>query len=460
MKQHDERPSRRTTTLLLHARGLAASVPLLALSLGCAAQEAETAQEPTFWQDVAPITASKCTACHQEGGLAPFRLDDYISAKARAGAIDDAVRGGHMPPFLVKHDGSCGDFKDDETLTAEELDVIHRWATGARAEGDRAGAPPTPPVPTLEGGVDYMTPPITPLVDPADPLAAHDEWRCFPVDPSLDADRFITGYQVTPGVRSIVHHVTVYRVTPSEASLAEGKTNQDVMTELDDASPDRPGWECFGGPADELPFQPLFAWAPGQDVVEFPGGTGAPVSAKDAFVVQVHYNIHDHAGASAEDSTRLRLRYEDTVERRAVFVGDDGFMTTLFEPDGPDTLPPGQQDAAYTWRRTRAELALDPGLPPIEVLGVMPHMHERGRTFDLRVASGTQESCIARVNDWDVHWQGVYWYRTPPLLDPSSSLEVTCTFDTRDAEAPVLPGWGTQNEMCNLNLLVALPMTP
>jgi hypothetical protein len=87
-------------------------------------------------------------------------------------------------------------------------------------------------------------------------------------------------------------------------------------------------------------------------------------------------------------------------------------------------------------------------------------MHERGRTFDIRVASGAQESCIARVEDWDVHWQNVYWYRTPPLLDPGSSLEVTCTFDTRDAQDPVLPGWGTQNEMCNANIMVALPITP
>ncbi|WP_437730479.1 hypothetical protein [Sorangium sp. So ce1335] len=447
----------RPTTLLFHARGLAAAAPL-ALALGCAAEE--MASEPTFWQDVAPITASKCASCHQEGGLGPFRLDDYASAKARAGAIDDAVQGGHMPPFLVAHDGSCGDFQADETLTAEELDTIHRWAAGARAEGDRAGAPPTPPVPTLEGGVDYMTPPITPVADPADPLAAYDEWRCFPVDPGLDTDRFITGYQVTPGVRSIVHHVTVYRVTPSEPSLVEGKTNQDLMTELDGASPDRPGWECFGGPSDGLPFEPLFAWAPGQNVVEFPVGTGAPISSKDHFVVQVHYNLHDRADASAEDSTRLRLRYEDTVERRAVFLGADGLLTSLFEPDGPDTLPPRQENAAYTWSLTRAELGLDAALPPIEVLGVMPHMHELGRTFDVRVASGEQESCIARVDDWDVHWQGMYWYRTPPLLDPSSSIEVTCSYDTRGAKEPVLPGWGTQNEMCNANILVALPMAP
>lgn len=440
------------------ARGLAALAPI-AISIGCTTAQ-EPDPEPTFWQDVAPITASKCVACHQEGGIAPFPLDDYASAKARAGAIDDAVQGGHMPPFLVTHDGTCGDFKDEPTLSAAELDVIHRWATGARAEGSRAGAPPLPPVPTLENAVDYKTPAIMPVADPANPLAAYDEWRCFHVDPGVDADRFITGYQVTPGVPSIVHHMTVYLVAPSDASLVEGKTNQDLMTELDEASPDRPGWECFGGPSDGMLFQPAFAWAPGQLVVDFPSGTGAPVRPKDHFVVQVHYNLHDPAGAGATDSTLLRVRYEETVQKRAVFIGYDGLMASLFEPDGPDTLPPGQKEAPYSWTATRAELGLDPALQLIEVLGVMPHMHERGRTFDLRVESGAQESCIARVNDWDVHWQGVYWYRTPPTLDAGSSLKLTCTFDTSDATSPVLPGWGTQNEMCNANILVAMPAAP
>jgi hypothetical protein len=312
----------------------------------------------------------------------------------------------------------------------------------------------------LEGGIDYKTPPIAPMVDPADPLAAYDEWRCFQVDPGVASDRFITGYQVTPGAPAIVHHVTVYLVTPSEASLVDGKTNQDLMTELDAASPDRPGWGCFGGPGDGMPFQPVFGWAPGQVVVEYPRGTGAPITSKNHFVVQVHYNLHGQSGAAPTDSTLVRLRYEDSVERRAVFIGYDGLLFSLFEPDGPDTLPPGQADVPYTWTRTRTELELDPALPPLEVLGVMPHMHERGRTFDLRVESGAEESCIARVNDWDVHWQDVYWYKTPPMLDAASSLKLTCTFDTRGAVGPVLPGWGTQNEMCNANILVALPASP
>ena len=451
---------RGTCTKHVSALHPAALLPFTLL-FGCAQPEPTAPPEPTFWRDVAPITAAKCVGCHQEGGIAHFPLDDYEHAKARAGAIDDAVQGGHMPPFLVTHDGSCGDFQDDATLTTEELDILHRWATGARAEGDPADAPTSPPIPELEGATEYQTPLITPVVDPSDPLAAHDEYRCFPVDPGITSDQFITGYQVTPGNPTIVHHAAVYMVTASAASYVEGKTNQDLMDEYDQASPGRPGWDCFGGPGDALVHRAIpVIWAPGQGVIEYPGGSGVQITPEDRLVIQIHYNLHDHAGAGATDSTRVRLRYADAVQRPAVFISYDGLLFSVFNPEGPDSLPPGQKDAAYTWSQTRAELELDPALPPLEVLGVMPHMHERGRTYTLHAKSGARDDCITRVNDWDVHWQGMYWYRTPPMLDASSSLELTCTYDTSDAESPVLPGWGTQNEMCTASLLVALPPAP
>lgn len=445
-------------TKLMSAARAAALLPL-ALALGCAQSEPErdARPEPTFWQDVAPITVSKCAGCHQEGGIAPFPLDDYASTKARAGAIDDAVRSGHMPPFLLARDGTCGDFEDDAALTAEELDVIHRWATGARAEGTPVDIA-RPEIPSLEGAIEYETPLIAPIIDPSNPLGAEDEYRCFAMDPGIPGERFITGYQVTPGEPSIVHHVTVFVVNPSAASDIEGKTNGDLMAEYDDASPDRDGWDCFGAAGEGIRLESYpVTWAPGQVVVEYPGGAGIPVAPSDRLVVQVHYNLHHQKAPGVMDSTRIRLRYAETVKRRAFPLSSDLFLMSLFRPEGPDTLPPGQAAAAYTWKETRTALGVDPALPPLEVLGVMPHMHERGRTLELRLESEERDECIARVDDWDMHWQQLYWYRTPRVLSESSSLELTCVYDTSGDSSPVLPGWGTGNEMCTAVLLLALP---
>jgi hypothetical protein len=34
---------------------------------------------------------------------------------------------------------------------------------------------------------------------------------------------------------------------------------------------------------------------------------------------------------------------------------------------------------------------------------------------------------------------------------------VTCDYDTASAQAPVLPGWGTGNEMCLTTLFLTVP---
>jgi hypothetical protein len=438
---------------------LVAGMVGLATMFGCGSEAAEPSQ-PTFWRDVAPIMAAKCVRCHQENGIAPFRLDDFASAQLHASSIDRETQSGHMPPFLVTHDESCGDFRDEETLTAEELTTIHAWATGARAEGIRVEIR-RPPVPSLADATEYKTPSIIPIADPTNPLGAEDEYRCFPVEPGITGDRFITGYQVVPGNAAVVHHVSVYVVTPSAASYLEGKSNAALMKAYDEASPDRPGWDCFGAAGEGITFQSFpVTWAAGQLVVEYPDGAGISVAPTDRFVVQMHYNLHERANAGAADSTAIRLRYADRVARRALSLGHDPFLGTLFGTGAPDMLPPGQEQAPYTWTNTREEMGIDASLPPLEMLGIMPHMHGRGRRYELWLSSPGRDQCIARVNDWDIHWQGIYWYRTPPILDAGSSLRLTCTYDTRGTVHPVMPGWGSANEMCLATALLALPPAP
>jgi hypothetical protein len=442
----------------------ATQLPMVVWMLGSAVvgcgSEAAAESPPTFWQDVAPIMAAKCVRCHQADGIAPFRLDDFVTAKAYAAPIDRATQGGHMPPFLVTHDGTCGDFHDEEALTARELETIHRWATGVKAEGVRAESRRSV-IPSLAPAAEYRTPLITPIADATNPLGAEDEYRCFPIDPAIFADRFITGYQVVPGNAAIVHHVSVYVVAPSAPSYLEGKTNQDLMAAYDEASPHRPGWDCFGAAGDGITFRSFpVTWAAGQLVIEYPDGAGIAVAPTDRFVVQMHYNLHSRPGAGAADSTLIRLRYTDTVQRRALSLGHDAFLATLFRPEGPDMLPPGEKETSYTWSNTREEMGFDPGTPPLQMLGIMPHMHQRGRTYELHLLSAEKDECIARVNDWDVHWQGIYWYKTRPVLNASSSLRLTCTYDTEGMVGPLLPGWGSGNEMCLATALLAPPPTP
>lgn len=421
---------------------------------GPAADGPVTGQALTFWQDVAPVMNQRCVRCHQEGGIGPFPLDNYATARMRAPQIAAAVASDRMPPFLVKHDGTCGNFDDSEALTPTEKAIIVGWAQGSKAEGTPV-ARALPAKPALEGGQELRTPMFAPERQ-GGAVAEFDEYRCFSVEAGHATDKFITGYDVVPGNAAIVHHALLFVVDPA-APGAGGKTNGQLIQELDDATPGRAGWPCFGAAGEGIDVESVpVTWAPGQGVVSYPAGMGVRLRPTDKLVVQIHYNLAEASSVGMKDSTTVRVRLADAVDRRIVNLLPDPLLDSLATPM-PDVLPPGMSSYPYTWTRTAAQIGLR-GVPFADLVGVMPHMHERGRTQVLQVTEGAAApQCLSSVPRWDFHWQKAYFYREPVRLKPDSQLQVTCTYDTAADATPVLPGWGTRNEMCLTVLFLALP---
>jgi hypothetical protein len=155
------------------------------------------------------------------------------------------------------------------------------------------------------------------------------------------------------------------------------------------------------------------------------------------------------------DETRVRLELQSRVERQATFLLHDPFLGTL-DDDPPDMLEPGNPAVRYTWTSTAGQMGIPPGLP-IEVLNVVPHMHERGRKFMIEFRRDGSFECQGRIDRWDFNWQRIYSYLQPLALDSESAVRVGCEYDTSADTAPVMPGWGTRNEMCELTLGVVFP---
>ena len=229
----------------------------------------------TFWSDVAPIYNNKCVRCHQQGGIAPFRLDNYADAKAYSTLEKARVNQGTMPPYFMVHDGTCQNFQDDITLSDQQKATINAWVDGGTPEGTPTSPLTLPPQPSLPNASDVATPSFMP-VPQGGALAEFDEYRCFVMDWPHTGDGFLTGYEVSPGDAAIVHHVIGFVVDP--AAMGDGgRTNAAIMQDLQAQSPDRIGWPCFGGAGDGVnPTGLPIAWAPGQGVVTFPDGHGGP----------------------------------------------------------------------------------------------------------------------------------------------------------------------------------------
>lgn len=412
---------------------------------------------PTFWQDVAPIYFDSCVQCHRAGGIAPFVLDDYASAKTWATASAMAVDQRTMPPWLVTDDGSCGSFADSRALGPDAIATIVAWSDAGAPEGTVRDDLAAAPLAGLDDGVNTIiemaSPAFAPIAEGTE-YAQTDEYRCFVLDPGVGADTLITGYEVAPGNDALVHHVLVFDVDPS-LEVGPGETNGDRIAALDAESPDRDGWPCFGAAGDGTePGGVPVSWAPGQGATRYPEGTGYRVPEGSMLITQIHYNLAAIDGEAPPVSTTVRMRVAPSVEREGFFNLPDPFLDTLFEGT-PATLEAGQEAVDYTWEFDVDPLLADVGIPGLDLFGVLPHMHGYGRSlrFDVVHDDGT-ETCGVEVPQWDFDWQLYYFYTSPVRLTAGDSVRVTCTYDTRGATEAVLPGWGTNNEMCLLGMFV------
>ena len=126
-------------------RKLAGGVMLLP-AMGLLTVESLTAQERddqvTFTRDIAPLLQENCQVCHQEGGIGPMPLFTYQQARQFAPLIKFKVQSLQMPPWPVDQTVGIQDFKEDKSLTEEEVETFIQWVDSGTPEGDPANMPP------------------------------------------------------------------------------------------------------------------------------------------------------------------------------------------------------------------------------------------------------------------------------------------------------------------------------
>jgi len=126
------KPAMTRPMAVLAALGIWFAAPL-AVS-GDAAQRTPT-PIPTFSRDVAPIFYANCVSCHRPGEVAPMSLITYRDVRPWASAIREKVTARVMPPWHADRDH--GTFRNDQSLTAKEIDTIATWVTAGAREGDQ-----------------------------------------------------------------------------------------------------------------------------------------------------------------------------------------------------------------------------------------------------------------------------------------------------------------------------------
>ena len=102
---------------------------------------ADSTKQVTFSKDVAPIFQKKCQECHQPNSIAPMSLITYQEARPWARSIKERVATHQMPPWHIDKTVGVQHFKNDISLSDEQIDTIVQWVDAGAPQGDPKDMP-------------------------------------------------------------------------------------------------------------------------------------------------------------------------------------------------------------------------------------------------------------------------------------------------------------------------------
>jgi hypothetical protein len=369
----------------------------------------------TFCKDVAPIAFRRCYECHRPGEIGPFDISDLNEVRGWASMILEVVAEKRMPPWHANPEH--GSFKNARYMPDEEVAVLRAWVDAGAPLGDPQDMPEKPA--SISGWRLPKEPDLVVAMGSKPfpiPASGSVEYQYFVVDPQLDSDRWVSAAQVVPGNPSVVHHAIAF-IRPPDGTDMSGI-----------------GW--------------LTAYVPGQRATLFPPGYARKVPAGSKFVFQMHYTPN---GAEQSDLTQVGVNWIDASE-----VTHEVFTVVGLEQDFE--IPPHARHHSV-----ESDIRWFPKYGSL--LAASPHMHLRGKSFQLVAKSQAGTSVLLDVPKYDFNWQHTYEWSEPLPLNSIESLTMTAGFDN-SSHNPSNPNaaeyvmWGDQTweEMAVAFLEVTRPV--
>jgi hypothetical protein len=171
--------------------------------------------QPTFAKDVAPIFQRSCQTCHHQGTSAPMSLVTYEEVRPWAKSIRQRVANREMPPWHLDKTVGIRHYKNDRSLSDDEIATVVRWADHGAPLGNPADLPPAlafrPESDWFIGEPDLK---VTTPNDFVMYANGPDWWIDQYADVVIPEDRWIKAMEIKPSNPKIVHHVVIYVIEP------------------------------------------------------------------------------------------------------------------------------------------------------------------------------------------------------------------------------------------------------
>src|SRR5262245_8577956 len=128
--------------MIMNVRNLTSRAVLVAFLLAPgAAIAADAPRAATFTKDIAPIFQEKCESSHRTGSIRPMSLVTYQEGRPWAQSIASRIKARQMPPWHLDKTIGIQKFKNDRSLSDEQIDTILRWVAAGAPQGDPKDMP-------------------------------------------------------------------------------------------------------------------------------------------------------------------------------------------------------------------------------------------------------------------------------------------------------------------------------
>jgi hypothetical protein len=396
---------------------------LRVVSLGCIAGVITLAAPATFNKDVLPILQQNCQSCHRPGEVAPMSLLTYTEARPWAKAIKAAVVTQKMPPWFA--DPKVGHFINERKLTKEQIATIAAWADNGAPEGDAKDRPA--PLSFVDG---WNLKPDMIVEMPTEfqlPATGAIEYQYMLVKGDFfPEDRWVTAAEMRPGNSKVVHHGEVWVRPPGSKWMADAVPGVAY-----------PMSKMKKQPSDEIDI--LGKFNPGVGAQDFTlDGAAKFVPKGSDLVFEIHYTA---IGQPTTDRTKVGFVFAKEPPRERYF--------TSYGPQATNLVIP----AADSNAEVVGEITLQ---ADAKLVYAQPHMHLRGKDYELRLIYPTGETQTVFKGKFDFNWQLGYEFDQPILLPKGTRILGISHFDN-SANNRFNPDpakeirWGLQNwdEMSN-----------
>jgi hypothetical protein len=381
---------------------------------GAEPTNATSPEQVTFSKNVAPIFQAKCQECHQPNSIAPMSLITYKDARPWARSIKERVATRQMPPWHIDPSVGVQKFKNDMSLTNDQINTIVRWVDGGALEGDPKDLPPPKPLVTdneWKAVRDGYGPPDLVIRSPEYTMAANhqDVWFRPMSDIPITEPQWAKLVEIRPTNlkgRRIVHHSIAYLVLKDDPdAVSTGTAN----------GPGRRGDNA----ADLVNRRPqLMEWAIGKGYDLFRPGTGKLILPGEKISWDQHIHaVGEEITAGSEIGVWFYKKGEEP-KKRSYLIG----FTGLRNGQSLD-IPPNSMAQTEGFTVLKENTLIE---------NFQPHFHLRGKSMQVEaILPDGGNQIVSYVGNFNFNWMTNYIYAddAAPVFPKGTVIHVTAWYD-------------------------------